>query len=608
MNANEAVAYAAMQAHVAFFSHYPGSPVNLVEPALKTLNQEKNLGIIFNDSFNEHIAVLAAAGASFSNSRSLVVMKHVGMNIGADPMSYLAYTGIQGGMCIVVGTDPGANASTNELDVHAYAKMFGFPLLEPASVQEVFDLVYTSFSISEKYQLPILCFIPTALAYHAASVNIHKGTKQSESGKPYFKKDKERYINAGFRSVNHHQSALDRLKKIAIHENRSVSLFNPDAEIGIICRGSTVGFCYESILRLEGQQSVHLLIPQLVFPLPDGALRDFLKHKKKILIVEDQDGFLESQIKMEFFEAIEGSIAGKSIFPQYGQVTFDQAFEAIAGLLGKPHQSPSHAKPEIQVPERLGTFCEGCPHRSVFYALDKISEEYDCIIGGDIGCSSLPPYRADWLMCMNAGIGISQGIAQVSKDQLVISTGGDGSFFHGGLLSLFSAVQNQVNLIHLVLDNESIAMTGHQASPSSQGGFDPKALLHAIGVKQVHILSANQPKQLIKKLRQAAHKKGVKVFWIKGVCSRLPNRWRDRKTKFLNPSIKAHKCMDCSSCYHELACPAIDFDRRNPNNLGIDLSHCMRCGSCRNMCPNGAIQADIDVKNLLRSMSKNNTD
>jgi indolepyruvate ferredoxin oxidoreductase alpha subunit len=211
------------------------------------------------------------------------------------------------------------------------------------------------------------------------------------------------------------------------------------------------------------------------------------------------------------------------------------------------------------------------------------------VIGGDIGCSSLAPFRADWLMCMNAGIGVSQGMAQVLTDQPVISTGGDGSFFHAGALSLMSAVHNDINLIHMVFDNSTIAMTGHQPSPS-EFDFDHHKFLEGMGVKTVIDVSPYDPKDFIQKFKDELPKKGVRVFWVKGACVLKGNDFIESRRNVIYPTIDATKCGSCSKCYKELACPAIINLKSSPDQeLAIDLDRCVRCGVCNEICPNGAI-------------------
>jgi len=583
LNGNQAVAQAAFDAGVHFFSHYPGSPVNTVEPELKKLNKTHNTDIFFNDALNEHIATLSCMGASFSGARSMLVMKHVGMNIASDPLNYVGYSGVKGGMLIVVGTDPGANSSTGEQDVHWYAKQFNLPLIEPISVQDIYDKTILAYQLSEQYEVPVLLFIPVAYSYAIESVLLEK--RQIIKRDFYFEKDRERYINVGEKAVKNHKKALDKLSTIALEKDFTQTFFNKKANYGIITRGLAFNYVFEYIHRLGLEKEVHVLHFEMVFPVNKTAILQFVKTKEKIVFIEDQDGFLEFLVKQEFFNEIEATVHGKDIFPSYGALAIDE----VKHFFQKEFDLPITQKQE-QLPvvlERLGTFCEGCPHRSFYHAIFEGLKDYDGIVGGDIGCSSLPPFKADWLLCMNAGIGISQGIAAVNTKQVMISTGGDGSFFHAGMISLQSAVENNIDLIHFVFDNGTVAMTGHQYSPSIGGKFDIPKFLESLGVDKYYIMDVSEIEKTTYLLRHEIKQKGVRVFWLKGACALMPNPEREQKKKEMHLEIQNELCGTCSICYDDFACPAIN--KNKIDLLYIDSDLCVRCGACRIVCPNEAI-------------------
>jgi indolepyruvate ferredoxin oxidoreductase, alpha subunit len=599
VNGNEAVAWAALVAGVDYFAHYPGSPVNLVEPALKRLAREHKADVKFNDALNEHIAALAAAGASFCGARSLLVMKHVGLNIAADPLNYIGYTGVKGGMVIVVGTDPGANSSTGEEDVHWYVPQFNFPLYEPTSIPDIFRYVQEAFVVSETYQLPVLVFLPTRICHNSAVIPVPVSFQNTRPPVDfYFRKDKSQYINVGDRAVRNHRLLVAKIEKIAQEQSRQQAYFNPAAAIGLITRGVTFGHAYEAITDLGLQDQVAVLNLDLVYPLHRASLLPFLQARKEVIIIEDQDGFVENQIKMRFFNDLTIGLYGKEYFPKYGEISFTQVHAFLAEKFGVSLPDVSLPLLAEDVPERLGSFCEGCPHTAAYYAIDQALAGLDGIIGGDIGCSSLPPFRADWLLCMNAGIGISQGMAHVLKNQTIVSTGGDGSFFHGGLLSLQSAVQNKINLIHIVLDNKTNAMTGHQPSPTSAATTDYRAMLLAMGVDEVIEVWASEPLDFRNKLKAELRKPGVKVFWVNGNCVMQPSPYMLHRRATLAPQIDNSKCGTCAICYEELACPAINIVEKGHRDLHIDLNFCVRCGVCNKICPNGAITIHELVKEV----------
>ena len=391
VNANQAIAWGALSAGVNFMSHYPGSPVNFVEPSLKSLDARFKTSIKFNDSLNEHVAALSAAGASLCGARSLCVMKHVGLNIAADPLNYLGYTGVNGGMVVVVGTDPGANSSTGEEDVHWYVPQFNFPLLEPTTIKECYDFARDAFSLSEKYKIPILLFVPGRLAYNVSKVEVEIDF-QSEQKEFYFHKDDERYINVGRRAVANHKKLVEKINAVGEDENWTKKRFNNEASVGIVTRGLAYSMVHECIEEFDLQDKIHLLNLDLVYPISQRIIKEFTVGKSEIIFIEDQDGFMENQVKMTCFNDLQCKVRGKDIFPSYGELSRESIMEFFRDEFNlEIHTAKSI--PQVSVPERLGSFCEGCPHTGSFFAIDAVMKELDGVIGGDIGCSSLPPFR-----------------------------------------------------------------------------------------------------------------------------------------------------------------------------------------------------------------------
>jgi indolepyruvate ferredoxin oxidoreductase alpha subunit len=584
---NDAVAMAAVAAGVNLVAHYPGSPVNGVEPAIRKLAREHALDIRFNDSLNEHVAALAAAGASFSGARSLLIMKHVGLNIAADPLNYVGYTGVRGGMVIVVGTDPGATCSTGEEDVHWFAPQFNYPLFEPASVADAYRCVHDGFELSEQFEVPVLVFLPTALCWSSAFLESFD-LPPDRDDHFRFEKNADRYINVGARAVNNHRRLNDRIDSLAMVRQGSVTHFGENAPIGIVARGATCDPVIEAVNTLQLHDRVQVLTVERVYPLHREEMLAFFANKQEVVVVEDQDGFLEHMTKSLLFNDVSCTVRGKDLFPRHGRIEFAQVEDFLRTRFNLP---PRRASLPIasDIPERLGTFCEGCPHRGAFWGIDRALSGRDAVIGGDIGCSSLPPFRADWLMCMNAGIGIAQGICEVSSSQTIVSTGGEGSFFHGGLLSLISAVHNNLALVHVVLDNRAVAMTGGQASPTTTPGVDVPMLLQSIGVADFTEVSAFRPTAVSKAISAALERPGVRVIWVTGNCALTPDAEHARRRASRTLDIENERCGSCSACYTELQCPAI-LRSSADGTLRIDLERCMRCGECLDICPNDAIR------------------
>lgn len=587
LNGNEAMAYAALHAGIDYFAHYPGSPVNGIEPKLKQLNDWHQAGIEFNDALNEHVAALAAMGASMAGARSMLVMKHVGLNIAADPLNYIGYSGVKGGMLIVVGTDPGANSSTGEEDVHWYAKQFNLPLFEPTSPQALYDCCYDGFALSERLGLPILIFATGLICHQSTRVQTRAAVVKERQY--HFEKDRERYINVGQRAVRNHRFLIEKMQGFALENNFIEMRGEPNSSLVVLTRGNSSLHFAEVRQLIPALQNALWIQVLGVYPFAKAALLPHLIGKKEILVIEDQDGFLEYLLKMECFNALEAEIHGKDLFPAYGELRVNEILEILCKYFEQPY--PFTGLPAPEIPERLGTFCEGCPHTGSYFAIEQALPAQTRIIGGDIGCSSLPPFRADWLLCMNAGIGIAQGMSPFLKTQQLVSTGGDGSFFHGGLLAVLNAVQNNVDLVHLVFDNKSVAMTGHQVSASTT--VDYRSVVEGLGVASFTEASAFHPKELERLIQEKEAQKGVHVIWVSGACARIPDERATFRRANYAPQIDGSKCKDCTLCYEALACPAIDQNPRG--NFEINLDRCMRCGVCHEICPNGAI--DLNAKN-----------
>ena len=578
---NQAIAWAAEDAAVAYVSHYPGAPVNRVVDLFSTAKST----IQFNHAHNEHVATLAALGASLCGVRSLVVMKHVGLNIAADPLNYAGVVKIVGGMVVVVGTDPGARSSTGEEDVHWYAPQFNLPLLEPASVQEVYDAVVHAYDLSERVQLPVMVFVPGRIANQSSMVCRAEPVVAPQA--VHFVKDPQTLINVGMRAVANHRDQVLRMAALAKEPARATVAFNSEADFGIITRGASYAVVSEVVDALNLAARVALLNVERTFPLHLDTLIAFARGKSKIVVIEDQDGFLETMLKREMYGVIGCPIYGKDLFPAWGEIIYEQVRDYLRGEFACPEES-AVAVPlgSFSAPDRPGACCEGCPHRPTLFAIKQALQNDDGIIGGDIGCSSLPPHRTDWLLCMNAGIGLAQGIAQVLPQRSLVSTGGDGSLFHGGLIALQSAVENRIDLIHIILDNQSVAMTGHQRSPTTTRKFDMHGLLKAIGVEHVFEVSAFAPSLTILAIEKAKGIKGVKVVWVRGECALQGEEKRIKHKRTL--WIDSERCRDCSLCFSDFQCPAIVRSAETACH-SIDTHRCRRCGACLDICPHNAI-------------------
>ena len=632
---NEAIARGALEAGIGYASMYPGTPASEIIIALD--KNKKNIKNIYTEfSLNEHISLHGAIGASWSGIRSLCAMKNVGLNVASEPAHFLAYTGVKAGLVLAIGSDPGAPSSSNEQDDRWYSLHTYMPIIEPSNIQEAKDFTKKAFDISEQFSFGIVLMAPSRLCHNAGI--LHFGdclNRDLISGN--FKRDPENYLNLFNLAVKNHKKYLKRnelLKKYVYNSELNMII---DAQISSI-KSSRIGFVSSGViyshlveaLNFINADDYKILKLGITFPLSEELIGKFLDNVDEVVIVEEAEGFLEFQIKKIAFEiGYHGKIHGKNIFKAYGELTIDDVIKGVAGFLRKAvpeHFSAAINKSEIlsdKIPQRMGTFCVGCPHRATIYSILKASgysntdsKDRDVIIAGDIGCYTLgllPTYNAmDWLTCMNSGLSIGQAISIADKSKKIIALVGDSTFYHSGIPVLMNAIQNNSNILYIILDNSWTAMTGHQKTPSTKTEIDGtpipnsvnlKDLLKSLGVSYIKTLDPNSVKRFSVIIKEALKEKGLRVIIAKRECILQEERRKKIKNiKFKlenNPEIiyelQKERCVKCDECFVELACPAIQSAKENGINNGkeyyfIDPVSCVKCGVCYEVCPNSAIR------------------
>lgn len=532
---DEAIVQGALEAGVDFVSGYPGSPS--AEIGEKFLKIAKDNGIYAEWSTNEKVALEAAIGASFSGLKSLVNMKSFGLNVCSDSLLPLAYTGTKAGMVIIVADDPSCHSSAqSEQDSRAYAYLSHIPILEPADPQECIDFTKLGFEISEKFNVPVILRLTTRVSHQRAPVEVgNKPVKQNKKGK--FIKNPHQFSTMPPRTMEMKKELLDKLEKVKqfLQKSKYNKLTGDNkSKIGIIV--SAVSYLYV----MEALEMFKLNLPVLklasFYPFEDKLVSDFIKNKKKILVVEELDPYLEKEVinvakdvnpKLQIF--------GKNKLPEIGELNTEKICLAVAKITGKKFK-PVNIK-RLSLPKRTARLCEGCPYWFVFPVLKKIAP--DAIFGGDIGCNmiaGLPPHEMhDYLFCMGASLGISHGVKK-STDQKVISLMGDGTFFHGGIPALVNAVYNKSNPLVIILDNRITAMTGHQQNPGmgkTGAGEDTEELkieeiVKACGVKNIKVLDPANSKELEDTVKEFLQKSEVSVIICRRICALLERRQKNK--------------------------------------------------------------------------------
>jgi len=576
MTGNEAIARGAYEAGCLVAAAYPGTP------STEILENVASYKEIYSQwSVNEKVALEVAGGAAIAGARALCAMKHVGLNVAADPLFTLAYTGINGGLVVVTADDPGLHSSQNEQDNRYYALHAKIPMLEPSDSQECLDYIKYAFELSEEYDIPVLFRVTTRVCHSKSLVTL--GSRQ-EVGVKEYKKDVKKYcMIPGFAKLRHPilEEKLKRLRELSDNSPLNQIIWG-DKRIGII----TSGISFQHAREVMGDAASYLKIG-MSFPLPERLIREFAQAVEVLYVIEENEPYIET-----FVKSLGISCIGKDAFPVCGELNP----EIVQRVLSPEKATKTYAV-DVQVPSRPPVLCAGCPHRGIFYALRKYK---DAVITGDIGCYSLgilPPLNAtDTLICMgagiSAGIGFEKAFAQANRDTKVFGVMGDSTFFHSGITSLIDAVYNRSKLAVIILDNRTTAMTGHQENPGTgktlsgdvSTVIDIKEIARAVGVKQENILQVD-PYDLIQTqeaLKQAYEATEPFVIVAKRSCALL----KDVQRANTKCTVNAEKCSKCKLCLR-LGCPAIAFKE---GKMAIDESACNGCTVCMQVCNLGAIE------------------
>ncbi len=571
LSGNEAVARGFYEAGGKFASAYPGTPSTEVLE-----NIAKYEGVIAQWAPNEKVAVEVAVGASLGGARALAAMKHVGLNVAADPLFSLSYMGVNGGMVILTADDPGMHSSQNEQDNRWYARAAKIPLLEPSDSQEARDLTIQAFEISESFDTPVLLRTTTRISHSKSVVTV--GERLDVPLKPY---RKELLKNVLLPSTGRlrHPFVENRLKKLRAFS--TVSGLNwvdwGDRSLGIV----TSGVAYQYAREVFPHASYLKL--SLTYPLPEKLIRDFAERVDKLVVIEELDDFLELHIR-----ALGVTVTGKEKIPAIGELNPDVVSRALLNREG--------ASAEFQgepLPARPPVLCPGCSHRGVFWALKKLR----ATVTGDIGCytlAALPPLESmDSCLNMGASVGMAEGMVKVNPEKFqkkVVGIIGDSTFIHSGITPLIDMVYNKGITTVIILDNRITAMTGHQENPASgvtlrgepTHRLDLQKLCEAVGIPRVRKIDPYNLKEMTEVIREEMRTEEPSVLIAEAPCV-LHERSQLGPVYY----VDQEKCVACDLCY-KIGCPAITPgpDGKKPV---IDPLLCIGCDQCAQVCQLGAI-------------------
>ncbi|MBN1882945.1 MAG: indolepyruvate ferredoxin oxidoreductase subunit alpha [Deltaproteobacteria bacterium] len=584
LSGNEAIARGAYEAGVLFASAYPGTPSTEILENLISYD-----GIYCEWSPNEKVALEVGVGACYAGARTLVAMKHVGVNVAADPLFTLSYTGIRGGMVLVTADDPELHSSQNEQDNRNYAKFAKVPMLDPADSQEAKDYVALALDISEQFDTPVLLRSTTRVSHSQSSVSLSEPDRTTHAGKVSIVKDPPKLVMLPANARKRHvvvEERMKRLREFADTFRENVMEIN-DTDIGII----TAGISYQYAKEIFPNASYLKL--GMVYPLPEKLIREFSGKVKRLLVIEELDPFIEEQVRAMGLET-----SGKENVPILGELNPDIVASSLSGYVFK--ESVPMEKPEL--PPRPPNMCPGCPHRGIFYALSKSK----VFVAGDIGCYTLaflPPLQAiDTCLCMGASIGHAVGIDKVMGKEgqgKVAAVIGDSTFFHSGITPLIDAAYNKSSATICILDNRTTAMTGAQQNPGTGKTLmgedthrvDIPALAKSIGINRVRKVDPYDIQKTREIVTEELDVDEISVIISESPCVLLKGA---RRKEWEVLSVDHDKCTGCKACIM-LGCPAIGWDPEGINGKGkkgrsvIDEMLCIGCTMCQQLCKFDAI-------------------
>ena len=572
MLGNAAVARGLYEAGCCVVSSYPGTPsTEITEEAAK-----------FDDIYcewapNEKVAMETAFGASLAGRRSFCGMKHVGLNVAADPLFTVSYTGVNAGMIIVVADDAGMHSSQNEQDSRHYAKASKIPMLEPSDSAEALSFTKLAYELSEEFDTPVIIKMCTRVAH---SQSLVETADRAERAPIPYEKNIAKYVMMPGNAIRRHPVVEERTRKLAAYaETSPLNRLEEgsDRALGIITSSTS----YQYVKEVFGDRYPVLKLG-MVWPLPKQKILDFAASVDKVAVVEELDPFLE-----DYCREIGLDVLGKDVLPMEGE--FSQNLVA-AKLGGTVHTGKTL---EDVIPARPPVMCAGCPHRGLFYTLNKNK----CTVMGDIGCYTLgavaPLAAMDMTLCMGGSISGLHGFNKArgaESEHKTVAVIGDSTFMHSGMTGLANIAYNQSNSTVIILDNSITGMTGHQQNPTTgynikgdpAGKIDLESLCRAMGFKRVRVVDPYNLKECDQAVKEELSADEASVIISRRPCALL------KYVKHKAPlAVNKDKCIGCKSCM-KIGCPAISMKEGKAH---VDFTQCVGCGVCEQLCPVGAFES-----------------
>ena len=570
MLGNEAVARGLYEAGCSFVSSYPGTPSTEITEAVAKYQE-----VYAEWAPNEKVAMESAFGASLAGRRSFCGMKHVGLNVAADPLFTISYTGVNGGMVIGVADDAGMHSSQNEQDSRHYARASKIPMLEPSDSAEAIAFAKLAYEISEQFDTPVLLKMCTRVS-HSQSV-VELGERVEKIGD--YKKDIPKYVMMPGNAKRRHPVVEARTKALIDYaENAPVNVIEPGKSnaMGIITSSTS----YQYVKEVFGGQYPVMKLG-MIWPMPEQKIRDFAASVEKLVIVEELDSFIEAHCR-DLGLACEG----KALFSCIDELSQNK----VAAQLSTAPESG--IKLEEAIPPRPPVMCAGCPHRGLFYTLKK----NNLTVLGDIGCYTLgavaPLSAVDSVICMGASVSGIHGFSksqQGAADNKTVAVIGDSTFMHSGITGLVNMAYNESNATVIIVDNSITGMTGHQQNPTTGynlkgdpcAKIDLETLCHAVGIRRVRVIDPYDLKQCDTVIKEELAAQEPSVIISRRPCALL------KYVKHKAPlTVDTDKCVGCKACM-KIGCPAISIV---DGKAKVDATQCVGCGICQQLCKLGALK------------------
>lgn len=591
LQGNAAVARGAWEAGVAVAAGYPGTPSTEILEHLALMPD-----LYAEWSPNEKVALDVAIGAAYAGKRSMAVMKHVGLNVAADSLFYASLTGLQAGLVLVVADDPGMHSSQNEQDSRRYASFARVPCLEPSDSQEAKDMVALALQLSEHYDTPVMLRMTTRIS-HSYSLVEPGPERVSPVGQDDYVMNPQKYVMAPANARLRRPAQEERVASMTVDANTMTvnQVFYNSRSTGIITGGAAYQYAREA---MPGASFFKLGMP---YPFPAEAVKQFCQQVERVIVIEELDPVIEEELKY-----LGISCEGKSLFPSLGE--FDPSVIRLglakAGLSDNPlMQRPEPVK---GLPMRPPVLCPGCPHRGIFTVMRKLK----LIVNGDIGCYTLgamtPLNALHTCGCMGASIGVAHGVKKAGIRQTNVALIGDSTFFHTGMPALLNAAYNQGQVITVILDNRTTAMTGHQQNPGTGFTLQRKAapvialepLVRALGIQHVYKVDPYNLADTEAVFRECLQLQEPSVVIAEHPCALLP----EERQRYQPLHVDLDKCVACGAC-RKVGCPAIIlsdmvYTKTGRQKTQIDPLLCTGCKICAQVCPRDAILTRRQANNV----------